>query len=181
MNYNDFNIQFVGLKDGIHNFVFEIGKTFFDLFEYSDLNEGRLKAEVELNKTEQMLTFNIFISGYIELVCDYCLENFNYPLNIKNTTYVKFGDDYDQQDNNLIIINRNDTSFDLGDLLYQLIVVNIPLKRVHPSDENGELTCNKEMLEKLDDLLIYESKNDRDENLESNWKNELKKLKNGTS
>jgi len=183
LNYKDFKIQFVGLKDGVHNFVFKINKTFFDLFKYSELTEGELTAKVQMNKSESMLIFDTEITGTVSLPCDYCLEQYNQELQISNQTYVKFGEEYDEPDDNLIIIDRNDTIFDIGNLIYQLIVVNLPLKRNHPLDKDGNLTCNSEILDKIEDILVFENKSEeeREENLNSNWKNELKKLKNGTS
>ena len=181
MNYNDFKIQFVGLKDGIHNFVFKIDNTFFELFNYSELTSGKLTAKVELNKTKTMLTFTTNIKGFVDLNCDYCLEQYQQTIEINNTTYVKFGEEYNELDDNLIVIDKNETYFDIADLIYQLIVVNLPLKRIHPLDSNGNPGCNPGILNKINELLVEENKNERDESINSNWKNELKKLKNGTS
>ena len=35
----EFNIQFVGLKEGKHDFEFIIKKAFFDFFEYDEFND----------------------------------------------------------------------------------------------------------------------------------------------
>ena len=34
----DFTIQFVGLKNGEHQFEYKVDKTFFEVFEYDELN-----------------------------------------------------------------------------------------------------------------------------------------------
>lgn len=182
MNYNNFNIRFVGLKDGVHNYIFKINNEFFDLFEYSELNKSDLEAKVEFKKSETMLTFNIKIEGTVTLTCDVCLDEFEQNLSFENTIYVKFGNDYEELDLDLIVINKNDIDFDLSKLFYELIIVNLPTKRIHPLDKKGNSTCNPEMLKRIQELLVYESNSEQDEdgNIDSRW-NELKKLKNGTS
>jgi len=183
LNYRNFTIQFVGLKDGVHNYIFKINNEFFDLFEYSELTDGNLEAIVEFKKSATMLTFNIHIKGKVKLTCDVCVDEFYHNLDFKNTIYVKFGEEYEELDLDLIMINKNDIDFDLSKLFYDLIIVNLPAKRVHPVDGNGNSTCNPKMLKKIQELLVYESNSEQDEedeNIDSRW-NELKKLKNGTS
>jgi hypothetical protein len=43
---NRYDITFVGLKQGSHHFRFEIGKSFFEEFPYSVVEEGKLIAEL---------------------------------------------------------------------------------------------------------------------------------------
>ena len=184
MNYKNFTIRFIGLKDGVHNYIFKINNEFFDLFEYSELTEGDLEAKVEFKKAATMLTFNIHIKGTVKLTCDVCVDEFEHSLDFKNTIYIKFGEEYEELDLDLIMIDKNDIDFDLSKLFYDLIVVNLPTRRVHPTDKDGNSTCNPEMLKQIEELLVYESNSEREddeeENIDSRW-NELKKLKNGTS
>ncbi len=183
MNYKNFTIQFTGLKDGVHNYIFKINNEFFDLFEYSELTDGNIEAKVGFKKSATILTLNIHIKGMVKLNCDVCVDEFEQNLDFKNTIYVKFGEEYEELDLDLIMINKNDIDFDLSKLFYDLIIVNLPSKRVHPLDDNGNSTCNPEMLKKIQELLVYESNSEQyeeDENIDSRW-NELKKLKNGTS
>jgi uncharacterized metal-binding protein YceD (DUF177 family) len=183
LNYKNFTIQFIGLKDGVHNYIFKINNEFFDLFEYSELTNGNLEAKVEFIKAPTMLTFNIHIKGLVALTCDVCVDEFEHNLDFENTIYVKFGGEYEELDLDLIVINKNDVDFNFAKLFYDLIIVNLPAKRVHPVDDQGNSTCNPKMLKRIQELLVYESNSEQDEedeNIDSRW-NELKKLKNGTS
>jgi uncharacterized metal-binding protein YceD (DUF177 family) len=60
--------------------------------------------------------------------------------------------------------------------IYELIVLSIPLKRVHPGVEDG--TLDSEVLDKLEELSINnnENKNDEDE-IDPRW-DKLKNLLN---
>ena len=47
---NDFNIEFAGLKLGLHNFDFQINDTFFKDFNYSDFSKAKIEISVGLEK-----------------------------------------------------------------------------------------------------------------------------------
>jgi uncharacterized metal-binding protein YceD (DUF177 family) len=162
LNKKDFTIRYVGLKDGVHNSTFKINNKFFDLFEYSEIQKGNLDANIEIIKTSTMLTFNIEIIGTVELICDLCLDEFNHNLSFKESIFVKFGEEYEELDSNVIVINRNDNEFNISNLLYELIIVNLPIKKVHPLDNNGNKTCNPEMLKKINELLVYNNNSEQE-------------------
>ncbi|RLD31501.1 MAG: DUF177 domain-containing protein, partial [Bacteroidetes bacterium] len=61
----EFVIPFVGLKEGVHDYEFEIGKSFFESFEYSEIEQGSIRAEVSMEKKERMLIFNIRLSAEV--------------------------------------------------------------------------------------------------------------------
>ena len=42
---------------------------------------------------------------------------------------------------------------DLTQLIFELIVLNIPKKRKHPLNKEGNSTCNKEMIELVGELI----------------------------
>ncbi len=65
-----YRIPFSGLAAGKHEFDFEIDDKFFDCYEHSLVKKGKLKADVELQKQENMLVVNFHIYGMIQLSCD---------------------------------------------------------------------------------------------------------------
>jgi len=46
----EFNIHFVGLKEGSHLFHYEIDNTFFKAFNYDDFLSSSLKIELNFTK-----------------------------------------------------------------------------------------------------------------------------------
>ena len=63
-----------GLKEGRHLIDFEIGKEFFEQFEESEVKEGSLIANIEMDKRSSHLDLVIMISGDVRICCDRCLE-----------------------------------------------------------------------------------------------------------
>ena len=77
MNYfKQFVIQFSGLKNGDHNFNFEVTDKFFEKIEYSEIKKGKVNVDVLLNKQENMLVFNFSINGFVNVICDRCSDPF---------------------------------------------------------------------------------------------------------
>jgi len=179
LNRNDFIIQFGGLKEGVHNFVFEINKEFFDLIEYAELSNSNMKIDFELNKMSSMLVFKFVANGTVELVCDRCLDEFDYQIDFDETIFVKFGEENQEIEADVILLKTGSTEIDILELIYQLIMVYLPIKKIHPDDVDGNSTCNPQMLERINGT-DFENELEQEEVVDSRW-NELKKLKNGTS
>jgi uncharacterized protein len=165
-------IPLSGLKEGRHNIDFEIGNEFFELFEESEVKEGRLFAHVELDKLSSHLDLAISISGNVRICCDRCLEMFLYPLESKNRLLVKFGKSIDDTDPDILSLPTDENELDLKQHFYEFIHLALPIRRIHPNDKNGKSTCDPVMLKKLEELII-----DEDKKSDPRW-DDLKKLLN---
>jgi len=171
---DEFIIAYEGLAEGEHSFSFPISNSFFETFEPTEIQNCNLTAFLTLHKRSSHLEINFLIKGDVELICDRCLENFTHPLVIEQTIYIKFGDEYKEEDINLFIYPKSKTEIDTARIINELIVVSLPMRKVHPDDEQGNPTCKEEMLDYIEQLQVDGSE------IDPRW-NELKKLKNGTS
>jgi len=59
----EYNIQFVGLEPGNHQFEFEVNDSFFEHFEFSQIQHGEVHVTVDLEKMERMMIFDIILEG----------------------------------------------------------------------------------------------------------------------
>jgi uncharacterized protein len=167
-----YTIPLSGLKEGHHTIDFEIDKKFFEQFEESEVKEGSLIANVEIDKRSTHLDMIIRISGSVRINCDRCLEPYLQPIQSENRLLVKFGKSIEDIDPDIISVAADEHELDLQQHLYEFIMLAIPIKRVHPADKKGNSTCDPVMLKKLEELIIEEEKvND------PRW-DELKKLMN---
>lgn len=171
-----FSIPFTGLKLGLHQFEFEIDKSFFDAFEYSLVKEGTLKASVELDKQETMLLLNFHIDGTIQLNCDKCLSAFAQTIEIKERQIVKFAeDDLESDDLEIIVLNRKESEIDVSEMIYELINVAIPY--VNNCEQAGQgQSCDPEMIATLEKLASGNATEDNEKIDDPRWA-ALKKLK----
>ena len=159
-----FAIPFVGLKQGIHEFEFDIDKSFFESLPYSLIENGRLSAYLELEKKETMLIAQLDVVGFIFTDCDRCTEPLTQEIEGDMTLYYTFGEE-ESEDENLLVLAPESYQIDLTQPLYELISLSLPAKMVH---EEGE--CNEEMVELINKYQqpSSDSKTDEDE-IDPRW------------
>ncbi len=158
-----FTIEVIKLKPGNHFYEFEIGNKFFEEFEESEIKEGKLRASVGIERASSHADLTISIEGTVNLTCDRCLEIFSYTVCCTNRLLVKFGSVHDESDPDIIIVQANEHEIDLRRSFYEYILLSLPIRRVHPDDENGKSTCNPLMLEKLKEYIVEDRKTENPE------------------
>ncbi|MBP5474449.1 MAG: DUF177 domain-containing protein [Bacteroidales bacterium] len=167
-----YTIPINGLKNGYHTFEFDIDDEFFEHFEESEVKKGNLTVFIESEKNTSFMDMAITIKGYVEVLCDRCLEPFNQAISCENDLLLKFGDNEIDDDPDVMTISKDEGEFDLSQIFYEYIILALPIKRVHPDDAEGNSTCDPEMLEKLSEHLS----NSEEQIDDPRW-DALKKLK----
>tara|TARA_R110002167_G_scaffold124040_2_gene303272 strand:+ start:3673 stop:4212 length:540 start_codon:yes stop_codon:yes gene_type:complete len=170
----EFTIPFVGLKIGTHHYDFKIEKSFFDYFEYEDFNDTNIKVDVVLVKNSTLLELNFKISGTVNVNCDVTNEPFDQIVTNEFDLVVNFGDAYNDENIDILILPHGAYEINIQQYIYELIVLAVPIKRIHPGVEDG--TLDSDILEKLNKLspkLDDEKEDNKD--IDPRW-NILKKL-----
>ncbi|HEY0030215.1 MAG TPA: DUF177 domain-containing protein [Bacteroidia bacterium] len=174
---NEYIIQFVGLGLGKHEYEFKVTDQFFEDLDYSEIKQGNIDIKLDLIKQSQMMVLEFSIGGTVKAMCDLCTGEFDLPLegNYKLIVKVGGGDD-GNEDDDIITVAANEHELNLTQYIYEYITLSLPIKRVHPEDEQGNSTCDPEVLEKLEDFLIEEEKKDEDDESDPRW-DDLKNIK----
>ena len=143
----EFTIPFVGLKEGKHQFEFTIDKTFFAHFEYDDFSQASLQGQLTLDKKSTFLELHFEVSGLVVLPCDVSMELFDYPIEAAFDLIVKFGIPPDKPSDEILVLPEGSYQIDVWHYFYEIVVLSLPQKRVHPGIEDG--TLKSEIVEKL--------------------------------
>ena len=173
---NNYSIQFSGLAEGKHQFVFQISKDLLETYGQTEINDLNIKVDAFMEKKSRHLDFVFLIEGTINVQCDRCLDYFDLELNFDNELHVTFGDetsDLTDIDDRMVLSYKKD-KIDLAKHFYDYINLQVPIKKIHPDDENGDSTCNKKM---LDNLEIFLGKQSPSNKVDSRW-DKLKHLHN---
>lgn len=150
----NYTIVFSGLPLGITDFKYEISQSFFDLFEIeTDFDDANFIVDLDFEKKSTMLELNFNINGKINVPCDITGKNFDQKISNEAKLIVKFGDEFDDSDSEIWIIPREDYELNIAQLIYELIMVSLPSKRIHPDVENGNIDPETAAL--LDKYSIY--------------------------
>jgi uncharacterized metal-binding protein YceD (DUF177 family) len=168
-----FVLAFAGLKEGIHHFSLNITSKFFDAFDYTEFNDVALNAQVELNKKVTVLELRFSVSGTVNVSCDVSNEPFDLPINPHHELVVKFGEEFNDENDELLVLPHGSHQVDVAQTLFETVVLAVPQKRVHPGIENGSL--HSDLLDKLEELHPNESTK-APETTDPRW-DALKKLK----
>ena len=167
-----YRIVYQGLKEGLHEFDFDVDNLFFEKLEYSEIKKGSLNAHVVLIKKSTFLELDFQINGNVELVCDRCLDEYLQEIDYNGKLFVKFSETEGDLAEDVICWSQSDYELDISHYIYESINLSIPLKRVHPDDKNGKSTCNPEMIKKLKNFKIDEP---TDDTIDPRW-DDLRKL-----
>ena len=176
-----YNVSFSGLNLGEHDFEFNVTQPFFDLFEFEqDFQQPDLKLKLILDKKNNFLELNFKLKGTVELNCDLTNEPYRQKVKGKSNVIVKFGEDYDYSDDEVWVIPHGEHHVNIAQMIYEMTLLALPVKRIHPDVENGK--SHSEMLQLLNKYSIEndeESDSIEEENEETDPRWEaLKKLKN---
>ncbi|WP_442264485.1 YceD family protein [Tenacibaculum sp. ZS6-P6] len=172
----EYSIPFVGLKEGSHEFQYQIDNTFFKEFQYEEFNETNVIVDVEFIKKSTLFEVLFSISGSVNVPCDLTSELFDQPIEGDYKLIVKFGQEFNDENEEILIIPHEEYQLNIAQYIYELIILSVPNKRVHPDVTNG--TMQSETLKKLKELEINKEKPVEDESTDPRW-DKLKDLLTG--
>ncbi len=172
MKQKEFKIPFSGLKQGKHEFDYDIDNTFFESFGYDEFNAAKVNLHVVLNKMSTMLELGMHAEGSVNVDCDTTSEPYDQEIEGELELVVKFGDEFNDENDEILIIPHGEHQLNIAQYVYEMLVLAVPQKRIHPGVLDG--TLQSEVLNKLAELSPKEEKNESEDN-DPRW-DELKKL-----
>jgi uncharacterized metal-binding protein YceD (DUF177 family) len=132
-------INFSSLKEGMHDFDFTVENKLFKHFGYEDFNSCKLEIKVELVKKTNLLELRFLSKGIININCFVSNEPFDYLQTSVMDLVVKFGSEQNSDNEELLILPKGTYQIDVSQQLYEMIVLSLPIKIIHPGIEDGTL------------------------------------------
>lgn len=174
----EYLIPFVGLKQGKHHFEYQLNNAFFEIFDYDEFENSNIKVNVVLEKKSSMLELVFQHQGTVNVPCDLTSEEFDLPIKGKMKLIVRFGEEFNNDNEELLILPFGEFEIDIAQYMYEMIVLSIPLRRVHPGVKDGSLKTKA--LEKLNELKVKEPEQEekevqKEEDIDPRW-DKLKQL-----
>jgi len=163
---SEYVIGFSSLKDGRHDYHYKIENSFFEQFEYTDIEGADLELDVVLDKNPNMIIVEFTVVGYLRVMCDRCTDSFNYPVKGNESVIYKFTDE-DLDDEKVIAILPHEIEIDITIPVYEFATLLLAQRRIHPKGE-----CNEEMLNEIDNYLMVEGLTEVGEEDESSIEDE---------
>ena len=151
-----FNIQFVGLKEGTHLFEYEIDNTFFEAFNFDEFQSSSIKIVLDFVKKSTLFDLTFTANGSVEIPCDLTSELYHQDVQSVLPLVVNFGPEFNDDNEEILILPNEAYEFNVAQFIYELIVLSVPNKRVHPNVL--DVTMDSIALNKLKELEIKEEK-----------------------
>ena len=109
-----------------------------------DIQKGKVNVSVTITKIADMFNFSFHIEGTVIVPCDRCLDDMDFSVETTTRLIVKFGKDYSEESDEIVVIPETEGVINLAWFLYEFVALTIPIKHVHTPDK-----CNKQMSSKL--------------------------------
>ncbi len=166
----DFSVNILGLGKGVHQFEFRLEDDFFKKYGQEVVTKGKFTARVALDKEETFIEADFKIEGNALLICDRSLDEFEFPVSLSRKIVFKYGEEPKEVSDEIIVITHDQQKLDVGQLMYEFIALDIPIKKLHPRFQN-------ETEDEAEGKIIYSSSTQSGEELiDPRWE-KLKKLK----
>ncbi|WP_207496698.1 YceD family protein [Aridibaculum aurantiacum] len=166
----EYEIAFVGLKPGDHEFSYEITDKFFEPYQEQDFANCKAQVKLKLEKNNGFMMLKFDVDGKVEVICDRCGNTLPIQLWDEFNLVVKMVDEPEmmnerEEDPDVYYISKTESHLDVAEWIYEFINLSIPMQKMCKDDEIGGPQCNTEVLEKL-------KKMEEDAKLSSNslWK-----------
>ncbi len=145
----NYDISFSSLKLGSHSFELIVEQSFFDLFEFEqEFKNPKIEVSVELVKHSSFLELKVETKGKVILECDISDEEYEQPVENIIKTLVKFGEEFDDSNEEVLIIPLGSHSVNVAQLIFESILLSIPMKHIHPRYAEGYKDEYTDLLEK---------------------------------
>ena len=159
---NTYLIPISGLALGKHSFQYEITDEFFKGMDYSEIQQGKVSVNLDIDRVETMLTLTFDIEGTVRVMCDRCADEFDQPIDSNQVFYIKLGTENAEESDDVMVMPADQHDFDLTSLIYEFIILSIPMHRVHPEGQ-----CNPEIIDMLNGM--QEVAEEDEETIDPRW------------
>ncbi len=143
----EYEIAFVGLKPGMHEFNYEVSDRFFEEYGMQDFKNvtARVKLLLERNNSFMLLRFEI--GGKADVACDRCSNELPLQLFDEFSITVKMVEEPEkmneqEEDPDVYYIARGESHLTVKDWIYEFVNLSIPMQKTCEYENMDGPFCN---------------------------------------
>lgn len=138
--FTAYKLPLKSLSAGDYEYEYRLGKQFFIDMESADIHDADLTVKLNVEHRHDVYRLDFVITGTITLICDRCLDDLIMPVDTTYSINVRYGDDYNDESDDLLVIPESDNYLNVAYMIYDTVALTIPIKHVHPLGK-----CNRQM------------------------------------
>lgn len=146
------------LAPGVHTYEYELDRKFFEAIDGEEVKKGNVNVILNVRRTSSSFELNFDIEGVIKVSCTRCLDDMNLDVDTESRLIVKFGSEYSEESDEIVIIPEVEGEINIAWFLYEFIALTIPIKHVHPKGE-----CNRTVSSKFKKHQAVSADDDEDD------------------
>lgn len=162
-NLSQFILDFQSIKENEETFSFKLNDEYFKAIEATEIRGGEVETTVKVSRKNGCFEVVFLSEGTVTVDCSRCLDPVTLPVATEDKLYVKLGEDYIDEGDEMIIIPESTQKYDASWHIYEFIALTIPPQHSHPEGE-----CNPDMIS-----LLYnkneEEGGDTEQNIDPRW------------
>ena len=112
-------------------YEFVLDNLFFANIDGPEVQKGKVNVVLVVKKTSRAFELNFQTDGMVWVPCDRCLDDMEQPVSSTDKLLVKFGHEYAEEGDNLIVIPEEEGEINVAWFMYEFIALAIPMKHVH--------------------------------------------------
>lgn len=156
--FDPYKVPLKTLPVGNHNYEYILDLEYFKKIDSPEVQRGKVVAKVVVKNNGTEFEIHFQLDGSIYVPCDRCLDDMELAISQKSKLIVKFGKEYAEESDEIIVIPEEEGEINLAWFLYEVIVLSIPIKHVHAPGK-----CNKMMSTKLKKHTVKSSGGDSED------------------
>ena len=146
--FDKYKIDLKGMQADSCKYEFVLDNLFFANIDGPEVQKGKVNVVLVVKKTSRAFELNFQTDGMVWVPCDRCLDDMEQLVSSTDNLLLKFGHEYAEEGDNLIVIPEEEGEINVAWLMYEFVALAIPMKHVHAPGK-----CNKAMTSKLSMLM----------------------------
>lgn len=167
--FDKYKIDLKGMQADTCTHEFLLDNLFFANIDGPEVQKGKVKVVLTVKRTSHAFELNFQTEGTVWVPCDRCLDEMEQPVASSDKLMVKFGREYGEEGDNLIIIPEDEGYINVAWFIYEFVALSVPMKHVHAPGK-----CNKTVTGKLNKHLRTTPDEEKDEDFDTSGDMEMK-------
>jgi uncharacterized metal-binding protein YceD (DUF177 family) len=150
-----YTIPLQSLSEGVHTIQYKIGREFIELQNIENLLNAEIIVKIIFTKRAQIHTLELNMHGTVEIPCDRCLEPVSIAIKNSQECVIKVDANEEEFADNedVICISSHEKELDITHILYENILLSLPLKKVHAQGK-----CNADVVAYIKEAQTKQNK-----------------------
>jgi uncharacterized metal-binding protein YceD (DUF177 family) len=160
--FDAYKVDLKNLSPGVHEFEYSLENKFFIDIDGTEVQKGKVKVFLTAKRASMMFDMSFRIEGVVFVPCDRCLDDLELPIESTNRLVVKFGKEYAEESDEIVVIPEEEGAINLAWFLYEFVALSVPMKHIHPPGK-----CNKLVSSKLKKHAARSAEDDDEEDYDT--------------